>query len=174
MTYFMTGDEHLFHDNIRRYCGRPFQSVQEMNETIIGNHNSVVRDGDTVIHVGDYIFGTREQAEEIIKRLRGKHIFLRGNHDKWLEPRKYPDMMEFNIEGQHIVACHYAMRVWNRSHFNSFQIFGHSHGKLPPIGKQWDVGVDNNKFFPVSFDQLKEIMSKQPDNPNYIKKDRDA
>jgi hypothetical protein len=49
-------------------------------------------------------------------------------------------------------------------------VIGNSHGKLPPIGKQWDIGVDNNDFYPVSFEKLKEIMSKRPDNVNLIKK----
>jgi hypothetical protein len=41
---------------------------------------------------------------------------------------------------------------------------------LPPIGKQWDVGVDNNDFYPVSLPQLKEIMKTREDNFNLVKK----
>lgn len=52
------------------------------------------------------------------------------------------------------------MRTWERSYHGSWQVFGHSHGRLEPIGKQWDVGVDNNNFYPVSFDKLSSIMSK--------------
>ena len=168
MRYFFISDEHFAHDNIRIYCKRPFQTVQEMDEAIIANYNSVVGPDDTVIHVGDFVFGKKPAAEAYIKRLKGKHIFIRGNHDKWMEnSNNY--MMEFTIEGMRIVACHYAMRVWNRSHFNSCAVFGHTHGRLPPVGKQWDVGVDNNNFFPVFFEQLKAIMDKQPDNPNFIK-----
>lgn len=169
MSYFFTGDEHFSHFNIIKYCNRPFATAQEMNDTIITNYNSVVRPEDVIVHLGDFVFGGPEDAETLIKRLPGKHIFLRGNHDKWQVRGKYPDMLELTIDGQHIVACHYAMRVWNRSHFNAWQIYGHSHGTLPPVGKQWDVGVDNNRFFPVSFAQLKEIMNNQPDNPNFIK-----
>ena len=170
MGYFFTGDEHLSHFNIIRYAGRPFQTAQEMNEAIITNYNSVVGPNDVVVHVGDFVFGGPQDAEAFIKRLPGKHLFLRGNHDKWQVRGKYPDMLELSIEGQYIVACHYAMRVWNRSHFNSINLFGHSHGRLKPEGKQWDVGVDNNNFFPVSWEQIKEIMKNRPDNFNYIKK----
>jgi calcineurin-like phosphoesterase family protein len=67
-------------------------------------------------------------------------------------------------------VCHYAMRTWARSHYNSYQLHGHSHGRLEPIGKQWDIGVDNNDFYPVSLDGIAEIMSKRPDNPNFIGK----
>jgi len=62
------------------------------------------------------------------------------------------------------------MLVWDKSHFNSWQLFGHSHGmlSLAGLGKQFDVGVDNNDFYPVSFDQLLGIMKERPDNSNYI------
>jgi calcineurin-like phosphoesterase family protein len=37
-----------------------------------------------------------------------------------------------------------------------------------PIGKQWDVGVDNNNYHPVPFDQIIEIMSVREDNFNLV------
>jgi calcineurin-like phosphoesterase family protein len=76
---------------------------------------------------------------------------------------------EKEIKGFYVVVCHFAMRVWPRSHFNSWQLYGHSHGKLPPIGKQWDIGVDNNDFYPVSFNKICEIIADRPDNPNFAK-----
>lgn len=62
------------------------------------------------------------------------------------------------------------MKVWVRSHYNSFQLYGHSHGNLPTEGKQYDVGVDNNNFFPVSLDKIIEIMRKKPCNFNLIRR----
>jgi calcineurin-like phosphoesterase family protein len=56
---------------------------------------------------------------------------------------------------------------------NSWQLYGHSHGKLAPIGKQWDIGVDNNNFYPVSFNKICEIMVDRPDNPNFVKNNAD-
>jgi len=47
-------------------------------------------------------------------------------------------------------------------------VYGHSHGRLVPDGKQWDVGVDNNDYLPVSFEKLQEIMSNLQDNPNRL------
>jgi len=60
------------------------------------------------------------------------------------------------------------LRVWEKSHFNSWQLYGHSHGNLDDIGKQYDVGVDANNFLPVSFANLKELMEAKKDNFNYI------
>ena len=165
--HHFVADEHLGHFNIIQYCNRPFSSVEEMDDTIIGNHNEVVGKKDIVIHAGDFTM-KKHCAEEYIKRLNGKHIFLQGNHDKWLK-KSAPQILHMKIEGQDIVICHYAMRVWHKSHYNSWMCFGHSHSMLEPIGKQHDIGVDNNNFYPVSFDQLKSIMDKRPDNFNKLK-----
>lgn len=72
------------------------------------------------------------------------------------------------IEEYHITLCHYAMRVWNKSHFNAWQLYGHSHGNLSPLGKQYDVGVDNNDFNPISLEKLIKVMENKPNNFNYI------
>mgnify|MGYP001186250171 CR=1 FL=1 len=166
MNYFFTADEHYGHENIIKYCDRPFKSVEEMDEEIIKRHNEVVGPEDTVYHVGDFCM-SKDYAkfDSYRKRLMGLHYFLKGNHDTWYSPvlsQIYlPDIMEENIEGQDITLFHYAMRVWNKSHHGSWQLFGHSHGKLPPIGKQLDVGVDTHDFYPYSFEEIKEIMSKK-------------
>ena len=165
-TYFFTADEHYGHANIIRYCNRPFKNVAEMDRELILRHNSVVADGDTVIHVGDFVVGKMD-GSEYVRQLKGTHVFLRGSHDHWLDETAH-EIWEQVIDGVHVVACHYAMRVWPRSHYNSWQVHGHSHGNLEPIGKQWDVGVDNNDFYPVSFERLREIMRDRPDNPGLV------
>ena len=161
MKNFFTGDEHFGHANIIKYCDRPFKSVEEMDEEIIKRHNEVVGSEDSVYHVGDFMMGSGfEKFEFYRRRLNGSHIFILGNHDRWC---KYPipSILDEKIEGQDITLFHYAMRVWNKSHHGSWQLFGHSHGKLPPIGKQLDVGVDTHNFYPYSFEEIKEIMSKK-------------
>ena len=158
--YWFTADEHYGHYNIIKYCERPFKTVEEMDETLIANHNEVVQKTDIVIHVGDFTLVKKDRASEYIQRLTGNHIFLLGSHDRWLN-NNARQIWEKRIEGQVIVACHYAMRRWPRSHYGSWQVYGHSHGGLPPVGKQYDVGVDNNNFYPVSFYQLRDIMEKQ-------------
>lgn len=168
---WFTADEHYNHFNIIRYCNRPFKDVREMNETLIRKHNEVVTDDDTIYHLGDFIMGTLEDANEIRWRLNGTHIFIRGSHDKWLEPY-YPRLIELYVDGDTnrnipnttipntITLCHYAMRTWSKSHYGSIQLYGHSHGRLEPVGRQMDVGVDCWNFYPVSLisviDKMKE------------------
>jgi len=80
MTIFITGDYHFSHRNILTYCKRPFKSVEEMNETIINNHNSLVSPEDTVIFLGDFKFYPNT-VREFLDRLNGHFIFVKGNHD---------------------------------------------------------------------------------------------
>lgn len=167
--YYFTADEHYGHKNIIRYCRRPFSTVEEMDRELIRRHNEVVREGDVVVHAGDFAFNGKEKARLYMAELKGQHIFLRGSHDHWLDGTTH-EIWQETIDGQYVVVCHYGMRVWPRSHYNSWQLYGHSHGMLEPIGKQWDIGVDNNDFYPLSFDKIRAIMRERPDNPNLIKK----
>jgi len=165
--YFFTADEHYGHSNIIRYCKRPFVSVEEMDEELIRRHNGVVGSEDIVIHAGDFTMKKRDVALRYLERLRGHHVFLRGSHDHWLDGSAH-EIWEQQVGGHYIVVCHYAMRTWPRSHYNSWQLYGHSHGILPPVGKQWDIGVDNNGYCPVSLAQVAEVMNGRPDNPNLV------
>ena len=169
--YFFTADEHYGHQNIIKYTNRPFTSVEEMDEEIIKRHNEVVGKTDIVIHAGDFsLIRNREIVfKKYVNRLKGSHVFLKGSHDRWMNS-SYHEIWDKTIDGIPIVVCHYAMRVWHRSHYNSWNLYGHSHGKLEPIGKQWDIGVDTNSFYPYSFVQIKEIMKDRPDNFNLVRR----
>ena len=165
-----TADEHYGHKNIITYCDRPFKTVYEMDGEIAKRHNEVVSENDIVVHAGDFALCSAKHAENYIRQLNGMHIFLQGSHDRWAKNRNLRYILELTIEKQLIVVCHYAMRTWHKSHYNSFNLYGHSHGKLRPEGKSWDIGVDNNGFYPVSWEQIKEIMRNRPDNFNYLGK----
>ena len=175
MQYFFTADQHYGHAKLIQHLALPFSSIQEKDEFQIDNHNSVVSPADIVVHAGDFtLIKNRSRVyREYVNRLNGKHIFLEGSHDYWLKGEKGIK----NIWGKeftdriYIVVCHYAMRVWHRSHWNSWQLYGHAHGHLPPVGKQHDVGVDNNNYYPVSFDEIAEIMQHREDNPNKLEKE---
>jgi calcineurin-like phosphoesterase family protein len=78
-------------------------------------------------------------------------------------------LLEIREQRQHLTLCHYCLRVWPRSHFNSWHLYGHSHGTLPPIGKSWDAGVNTNDFTPLAFPQIQAIMKTRPDNPNLVR-----
>ena len=173
--YFFTSDEHYGHakgdSSIIKFCNRPFDNIYEMDQEIIRRHNEVVSNSDIVIHAGDFAFRNKLPVDKYIKQLNGEHIFLKGSHDTWMKGDSFSGWAK-QIEDQYVVVCHYAMLTWPRSHYGSWQLYGHSHGNLNLniMGKQYDIGVDNNNFYPVSFNQIKEIMKNKPDNFNLVKK----
>ena len=82
MTDFFTTDLHLGHKSISEYCGRPFKSLQEMDETLILNWNRRVNPEDTVYLLGDFGFGSLEKLVWYLNNLKGHKILIRGNHDR--------------------------------------------------------------------------------------------
>jgi len=168
---FFASDYHLSHNNVIKYDNRPFVDVSEMNETIINNHNSVVKQDDNFYFLGDFSFGSLASAELYLQRLNGNKFFIKGNHDKRDIIKLYQKygiylggLEEIKINETKIVLSHYAMRVWDKSHHGSYHLYGHSHGSLEnkPWGKSMDVGIMLNNYFPFSFEQIQSILSQRP------------
>ena len=119
--YWFTADEHYGHTKVIEYCHRPFNSIEEMDISIIAQHNLVVSSEDVVIHAGDFCWCNKKEDafRRYVQKLNGSHIFLKGSHDHWLpDSAKY--MWRKMFDQQLIVVCHYAMRTWERSHYNSW------------------------------------------------------
>lgn len=57
-----------------------------------------------------------------------------------------------------LVLCHYAMLTWPMSHYGSYHLFGHSHGKLKGQPNSMDIGVDCTNFYPLSLDEVIEKL----------------
>lgn len=85
MKLFVISDTHFGHENIIKYCNRPFRSVEEMDAAMIKNWNETVSNNDTALHLGDVGLGKREKIADIISKLNGKKILIMGNHDNWSE-----------------------------------------------------------------------------------------
>ena len=173
MNTFFTADTHFSHKNIIKYCDRPFTSVEDMDKTIIDNWNKKVGPRDLVYHLGDFGMGRTQDLKNIKNKLNGRIEFVFGNHDRSsfdiFKPIRY--MLDIRVGNQPITLCHYAMRVWNKSHYNAWHLYGHSHG-LEGFGKSFDIGMDVRNFTPISFDEVKKEMDTRPDNFDLIKDSR--
>ena len=175
MTKFFIADTHFNHEKIIKYCRRPFKNAFEMNEVLITNWNSKVKDGDIVYHLGDFGGG---DLREVFDRLNGKLYYIPSQeytHERAVTAYRHcfaqvSPLMNISVKkayGVSITLCHYCMRKWPKEHYNHWHIFGHSHGKLEPIGKSHDAGVDNNDYYPLSLEEIAKIMEGRPDNPGY-------
>jgi calcineurin-like phosphoesterase family protein len=134
---FFTADTHFNHENIIRYCDRPFKDVEQMNAMLISKWNKVIDHGDTVIIAGDFAYGDKLQWESLLGRLSGMKILVQGNHDRDTAipehkfHRKYDGFATILVKDpdgdQHITVCHYPMLSWYLSHKNAWNAFGHWH-----------------------------------------------
>ena len=178
---FWTSDSHYFHNNILKYCNRPFETVEAMNEALVANWNSVVKPDDHVYHLGDFCFGNVEKWNWCLEpgRLNGHIHLILGNHDPERVFRDGTmfgrfDSIDFQkiliIEGWTVILNHFPFLSFsNNLDHKVVQLFGHIHSGPDGIGNvmtggkelqwnQYDVGVDNNNYTPVSWAQIKERM----------------
>ena len=168
---FFTSDTHWGHNNIIRFCNRPFFTVEEMDEALIDNWNEVVGVEDTVYHIGDMFFCNATRSAEILNHLNGNINIVLGNHDKVIRANKplqqkfsmiMDDLDEITIDNHKIVLCHYPLISWNNASRGAIMLHGHIHktdNNYTQEGRrQWDVGVDNNFMYPVSWDTIKAKM----------------
>lgn len=176
---FFTADTHFYHANIIEFCHRPFRSVDDMNETLIANWNKVVGADDIVFHLGDFGLGNSAKWNQLLDKLNGKIYLIRGNHDLRNFRKSYVErfesvamQMNIEVENQKICLNHYPFLCYDGSNVGVWQLFGHVHTNKNNTGNdaarlkvlfptQYDVGVDNNDFTPVSFAQVKEVIEKQ-------------
>lgn len=181
-----TSDTHFGHTNIMKYCDHKFKNITEHDETLILNWNKVVAPGDDVYHGGDVAFGKDlgHIRDNILRRLNGRIHLTVGNHDHsryrkmmenigWdVEYMHYIRVKDEEVEGgvQEITICHYPMISWRASHRGSWQLFGHHHHSTTAKGlnvykrispNQMDIGVDGHNFTPISYEKVKEIITKQ-------------
>ena len=178
---WLTSDTHFFHENILKYCNRPFGSVEEMNEALVKNWNSVVKPEDHVYHLGDFCFGNVAKWNWCLEpgRLNGHIHLILGNHDPERVFREGTKIERFDeicfqkvliIEGWTVYLNHFPFASFsNNFDHKVMQLFGHIHSGPTGIGNvmmngntlqwnQYDVGVDNNNYTPISWSEIKAKM----------------
>lgn len=183
---FFTSDTHFHHSAIIQMCERPFSSVEEMDETLVKNWNSVVGPKDTIFHLGDFAMGGSQVWNDILSQLNGHKILILGNHElkNFREGyRKYFDEVVSQtyllIEDRNVYLNHYPFLcyggVYREDEKKVWQLYGHVHSRKNDSGKdawrltylfptQYDVGVDNNNFTPISWRDVKEKIDNQVKN----------
>lgn len=157
MAVFFTSDTHFGHGGARGLYRRPFASVAEMDAAMVDRWNAVVGPEDEVWHLGDVAIGLRGPAlAALLAQLHGrrKHLVTGNNDgpattalDAWASVQPYA---EITVEGVGLVLCHYPFRTWRNMGRGWWNLHGHSHGRLKPLPRQADAGVDAWDFRPVA------------------------
>ena len=160
MPIFFTSDTHFGDHRTLNIHRRPFASVAEMERAMIAGWNAAVGPEDEVWHLGDFARRLADVAP-LLASLSGRKHLIRGNNDPvgieaaagWDSVRDYH---ELELEGRRLVLCHYPFRSWNHMGRGAINFHGHSHGRLKPMRRQFDVGVDARGFRPITLAEILE------------------
>jgi calcineurin-like phosphoesterase family protein len=184
---YFTSDGHANHENIIKFCKRPFENMQEMNQELIRRWNEQVPKDGIVFHLGDFSWGGYNAWKDFREQLNGDIILIKGNHDiKNLTPqavglfKHVTQQVRIEIEGRKIWLNHFPFLCYSGTYrdFNGleYSLFGHvylSNIKERNTGRdcercyqmlfptQYDVGVDFNEFAPISWYEVNDKIQKQ-------------
>jgi len=159
---YVISDSHFNHWNINRYTKRRFSNLEQMNSTLIGKWNKVVRPNDIIINVGDVIFtkGESEEIKKVIKKLNGRKILVMGNHDRKSMAFYLSNGFDFVCEkftwqfnNHRLLFLHNPNNIIARDYRDyNFIIHGHWHNKGKFVRKRGKCRIVN-----VSTEQLNHI-----------------
>lgn len=182
MNIFFTGCQHFGHERIIDLAGRPFSSVDEMNEALVDRWNARVADTDLVYILGDVTW--RNDLQHWMGRLRGMKYIVLGNHDKriidcgqqgrLLGFAHYEELRRDGAAGRDVVLFHYPIEDWNGRYQGSLHLHAHTHSKqllnpaiprLPDgtlpgrypselVCNRFCVGVDSTGFAPITLEEI--------------------
>jgi calcineurin-like phosphoesterase family protein len=145
------------HENIIKYCNRPFKDVYKMNDAIIRNHNARVTPEDTVFFIGDFCFRDKDKinAEYWLKQLNGHFVFIQGNHDHNNGTKSILLNAVIEAGGMEIYLVHNPAQCQLMYKLN---LVGHVHGawKYKVQGKTIliNVGCDVHNYYPINLEEV--------------------
>ena len=187
---WFTSDLHLGHANIIKFCNRPFESVEEMNSSIIASINRHVPEEGVLFILGDAVMGKVSETLPLLAGIKATVKLVPGNHDrcwigngassgKWVERYKQEGgiseildgLVTETFQGQQFTLCHFPATgdsreetrfVDHRPSRPGWILHGHTHGAWRQDGEMIDVGLDSWGGRPVSVEEIMEIVQSGP------------
>lgn len=185
---WFVSDTHFNHNSILKFCNRPFETIEEHDQKLIENWNSVVGSEDTVFHLGDFCFGGAPKWKEIRSQLNGHIILIVGNHDQKNRTAGtdllfdyVTQQMRIEIDGRTVYLNHFPFLTfahWNPEIYKdniAYALSGHTHISKTSttddmrfldmyLPTQYDVGVDFNNYTPISWEEINNKIQYQVNN----------
>lgn len=137
MNYYIS-DLHFLHENVLCFDNRPFDSIAQMQQTIVNNWNDKITNGDTVYILGDVSMrGKKEDLIALVATLKGRKVLVKGNHDDVSDYRYaqlFHEIVDYkeihdSVDGQNydLVLCHYPIFSWKKMGRGTILLYGHTH-----------------------------------------------
>lgn len=160
---WLISDTHFYHENIIKYCNRPFANAKEMNDYMVTMWNETVKDGDKVYHLGDVYMGNNEgNAERLLSQLKGQKRLILGNHDNGKDQilqkafkkidvwRMFP---EFGLLLTHVPV--HESTLSNEMGRHLLNVHGHIHQNPSPSVNHQNVSVEQINYKPINIEEVR-------------------
>lgn len=162
---FFISDTHFDHVNIIKYCNRPFDTIELMNDALIRNWNAVVKPEDEVWHLGDVCINYKK-AFNFISRLNGKKILVLGNHDgnrKQMLSHGFDETyQDYTMRiGIHKVFLMHRPKPLKGYDAGKWVVHGHTHNHSPKVdleNKMINMSVEWWDYSPVAESEIAKII----------------
>lgn len=162
---FYISDTHFGHANILTFEGvegkpcRVFDSVEEMDETMVERWNAVVGEFDTVYHLGDVAI--KKKSLQILERLNGRKILIKGNHDIFKLKDYLPHFKDIRayVVREKMIFSHIPLHKISMERFK-VNVHGHTHTFNIPDPQYINVCVEQINYTPLHHDQIMEMVDK--------------
>lgn len=171
MRYYIA-DNHFLHAKLNEKMDvRGFKDVEEMDNYMISQWNSVVRKNDEIVILGDLIWTKNGKiANDIIKQLHGKKYMIIGNHDAYLDDKNFNKSLfasidqyrVFNDDGRKVVCCHYPLlcyegqyRLDENGNPKFYMLYGHVHNTADEKYIQDCIAIGRERMLDVHHDGTK-------------------
>lgn len=153
-------DTHFFHANILKFTHgegrlRPFNSLEEMHEEIVGKWNNCVGHNDFVYHLGDVTFQYHRPFQELMYRLKGSKHLIIGNHDKVKQDgllKHFDKVMLWHRE-ENFTAVHIPLML-SSLRAGKFCVHGHTHANKLDDPHYINICVEVTGYRPVHMDEI--------------------
>jgi calcineurin-like phosphoesterase family protein len=166
MSIWFISDCHFNHENIIKYCDRPYKTVDEMNSQLIKNWNYWIKNDDLVYNLGDFCLGNKATIASFVSKLNGRKFLILGNHDRY-KPRDYMDMgfewvSRFPIIYDEFVILSHEPVFLNGNSQPYFNLHGHTHNSEPLFDQltPWhmNISIENTEYLPINYNKIKSII----------------
>lgn len=156
MDYFIS-DLHVGHKNVLKFDSRPFETIEKHDITIVKNWNNCITDNDTVYLLGDISWYSPQMTREFIHILKGKKVWILGNHDHKLQKnqelrKEFEEITDYKDiklpNGKHLILCHYPIPCFKNHLRGSYHFYGHVHNS-----KEWEIMEKTREMIIGEFDQ---------------------
>lgn len=174
MNIFFASDHHFHHKNILTFKNqddtplRVFDDVDHMNEIMVQRHNSVVKPNDKVYFVGDVSMSRNAKGLEILGRMNGEKVLVKGNHDlctlnqylKYFKDvrgsHQFDGMILTHIPIHPESLARWGVNVHGHLHNNIVMHRGFAGKPIEPDRRYFNVSMERINYTPISLEEVKK------------------